>query len=279
MAFMEALGTGLALAAPIAKYFGDQADRNANAHAQRMNAAEQKEYAQQGIRWKVDDARAAGLHPLAALGASTASGGGSHLVGGGSEGGSIASTLGQMGQDVSRSIQATRTDGERQLANLQLANAQADLDGKTIENQIRASQLQKMNATGPAFPSAVDQPMISGQGNTIPGFKVRASEANASSRFNTGVQAGAINTLQYTREADGSLGIAPSSDAKERNEDDLVAESLWHFKNRLSPPPPDPREFPLPKGAKFWKWQPITQRFIPDSDEWHWKKRIKARFK
>lgn len=50
---------------------------NANiANAQllnRMNYEQQKEFAQHGIRWKVEDAKAAGLHPLHAIGASTAS--------------------------------------------------------------------------------------------------------------------------------------------------------------------------------------------------------------
>lgn len=40
---------------------------------QRSQMDMQREFAQHGIRWKVDDARAAGLHPLAALGAQTSS--------------------------------------------------------------------------------------------------------------------------------------------------------------------------------------------------------------
>ena len=37
------------------------------------NEALQREFAQNGIRWRAADARAAGLHPLAALGSSGAS--------------------------------------------------------------------------------------------------------------------------------------------------------------------------------------------------------------
>lgn len=36
-----------------------------------MNYEAQKEFAQNGIRWKVEDAKRAGIHPLYALGAST----------------------------------------------------------------------------------------------------------------------------------------------------------------------------------------------------------------
>ena len=39
------------------------------ANAQGLNYAHQKEFAQNGIRWKVEDAKAAGIHPLFALGA------------------------------------------------------------------------------------------------------------------------------------------------------------------------------------------------------------------
>lgn len=38
-----------------------------------QNAALQREFAQQGIRWKVEDAKAAGLHPLYAIGSTGAS--------------------------------------------------------------------------------------------------------------------------------------------------------------------------------------------------------------
>ena len=45
---------------------GNIASNNANKQYEM-----QKEFAQNGIRWKVADAKAAGIHPLAALGAQT----------------------------------------------------------------------------------------------------------------------------------------------------------------------------------------------------------------
>ena len=197
MAFMEALSTGLALAQPIANYFEGQANRNAAAHAQRMNSAHEKQMAESGIRMRVNDATLAGIHPLAALGASVASPtSGPNVVGGGSEGGDLARSLGDMGQNISRSVAATRTADERALMDLQLANARADLDGKVIENQLKTSQLQNMKGVGPAFPSPMDKQMIPGQGNSIPGYKVVPSEATASALGQPGRQAGAINSLQ-----------------------------------------------------------------------------------
>lgn len=50
-----------------------EANREAQADANAQNLAAQREFAQMGLRWKVADARAAGLHPLSAIGASGAS--------------------------------------------------------------------------------------------------------------------------------------------------------------------------------------------------------------
>lgn len=48
-------------------YLGSKSASDAN----QSNAELQREFAQHGIRWKVADAKAAGIHPLAALGATT----------------------------------------------------------------------------------------------------------------------------------------------------------------------------------------------------------------
>ena len=51
---------------------GDRDARLAQERANEANLAAQREFAQHGIRWKVEDAKAAGLHPLFALGGSGA---------------------------------------------------------------------------------------------------------------------------------------------------------------------------------------------------------------
>lgn len=252
-------------------YFAARADRKANEEAARKNYEQQKEFAKSGIQWKVEDAKAAGIHPLAALGASTASTGGTNVVGGGSESGDALRTLGTMGQNVSRAVAASQTADQREMTKLQLANAKAELDGKVITNQIRASQLQKLNSTGPAFPSANDTPLISGQGNSMPGVSIQPSKSTASEPGRPGIQAGLINSLQYVREANGNIGIVPSEQSKERNEDDFIGETLWHLKNRLLPPAPRTKDYPMPphlarKGYKYWFWNPFKQEFVPSKN-------------
>lgn len=97
---------------------------------QAQNIANQKEFAQQGIRWKVADAQAAGLHPLAALGAQTSSF--SNVVGGNYE---IPKTdFGGMGQDIGRAIDAKSTQSER-----------SDRMGQAIARTAQVFSLEKMN--------------------------------------------------------------------------------------------------------------------------------------
>lgn len=114
----------------------------------------QKEFAQQGIRWKVDDAHAAGVHPLFALGASTSSYA-PQSIGLENEMAHLGKGLADMGQDVSRASQAQTTKSERAAV---VARDAIALEGMQLDNDIKraslASALQKLNAagTGPGIP-------------------------------------------------------------------------------------------------------------------------------
>lgn len=103
------------------------------------NEALQREFAQNGIRWRVEDAKAAGLHPLAALGSAGSSyspsitaGGGNYQVDQGrpDRGADIGSSLANMGQGVGRALMATSTPAERV---------------QTASQMIQESQLVEMN--------------------------------------------------------------------------------------------------------------------------------------
>lgn len=109
----------------------------------------QERFAKSGIRWKVADAKAAGLHPLAALGMSGAS---AAPV-------AIQSDLGSMGQDIDRAIQATRTAGERAERNgVNAQLSQLSLERAQLENEWLRSKIARENAAqiGPAMPSPVE---------------------------------------------------------------------------------------------------------------------------
>lgn len=227
----------------------------------------QREFAKNGLQWRVEDAIKAGIHPLAALGFQ---GPQAQPVVVGDTGSpppdpnsSFAAT---MGQGLSRAMMASGTRETRLTSQMQLASLKLDIEGKAIDNQIRASQLRQMNQTGPAMPSPIGPTGgMSGQGN----FKVKPSEAISSSASQPAQQAGAINDYGYARTGSGGYIPVPSQDIKERIEDNLFHESTHFFRNNVlpnfggGPTPPDPREYPLPKGYDHWAWSPIHQQFMP----------------
>lgn len=109
------------IASAIGGLIGGHLDRN-NQRAQWNNEYNaQKEFAMNGIRWRVEDAKAAGLHPLAALGAQTMSYSPQAV-----NPSNYAQTLSSMGQNIGRAIQSKFSKEERELANLQVDNARLD---------------------------------------------------------------------------------------------------------------------------------------------------------
>lgn len=154
----------------------------ANAAAiNQANYEHQKEFAQNGIRWKVADAKAAGLHPLAALGAQTSGYTPSAVVGDAPD----FSFLRDIGQDVGRAIDAKSTAAERAANKAKIDQGRnLELEGMQLENEykrtliasqkqddalkladaaVRASWSQQLP---PAMPGILDLSMIPGQGDS-----------------------------------------------------------------------------------------------------------------
>lgn len=122
---------------------------NAQAHAENIQL--QKDFAQQGIRWKVADAKAAGIHPLYALGANTVSFAPQAL--GAVPDNSMANALSASGQDISRAINSTRTGPERADAYTKTVQ-ELSLQKFGLENQLLAAQIAKLQQTpNPPYPA------------------------------------------------------------------------------------------------------------------------------
>lgn len=124
--------------------------------------AMQREFAQQGVRWRVDDARQAGVHPLFALGAQTHSYS-PVSVGGGSSDNSMGDAIASAGQNIGRAVQSEMTAGEREKA------AAADaltLEKAGLENELLRTQIGSLKQAqlGPALPSGKTGP-LAGQGD------------------------------------------------------------------------------------------------------------------
>lgn len=158
-----------------------------------QNYQAQKEFAQKGIQWKADDARAAGLHPLAVLGGSGASFSPSFQFHDSTRTSSFnpASTgLVEMGQNTARAERAGLSDYEREIQALAVRRGQ--LENALLEGQITQLWSSVMGqpgnppAPGPSFSRPVSS---SGQANTG-AVKVVPSESEATRKNDAGLAAG-----------------------------------------------------------------------------------------
>lgn len=249
-----ALGIGGALINKSAQDDANESNQNINA----QNIALQKEFAQHGIRWKVQDAQAAGIHPLVGLGAQTSSF--SPVSIGQEPNFAMGNAISNSGQDISRAISATRTADERALSQLSIQGAQLDLEGKALDNQIKNSQLQKLNAVGPSFPSASGN-FISGQGNSGRAIVEKPLERTASLPGSPQAEPGAIPDVGWAKTATGLVPI-PSADVKQRIEDNMPHEWAHFIRNNVSPDtrPPDSA---APRDASGWKWNQTKMEWQP----------------
>lgn len=129
----------------------NQQNTAAAAEANQKNYEAQKEFAQHGLRWKVDDATAAGVHPLYALGAQGQSFAPS-FVGSTSESGRPGDGLASAGQDIGRAVAATQTLEERAY---NASIAKLGLERASLENDLLRTQIRRtVMETGPSFPDA-----------------------------------------------------------------------------------------------------------------------------
>lgn len=147
------IGAGASL---LGGFMSNKANEKANKQAQEnalRQEALQREFAQSGIQWKVQDAEKAGIHPLYALGANTISYSPT----------SVGSTpnnfdfLGDAGQNIGRAIQSG-TSQQGRISALQLTAAQLQNEGLQLDNDLKktqlfsAARLAGQPGTGPGIP-------------------------------------------------------------------------------------------------------------------------------
>lgn len=134
------------------KSASDSAAKNAasSERVAQMNIDMQKEFAQHGVSWKAEDARAAGIDPLAAVGAPVSYYPTNYTP---IDYKKDYSYLGKAGQDISRAIGSTQTKAQRELQALQLERAHLENDYALIRNVKANKDLMNMDTQqGPSFP-------------------------------------------------------------------------------------------------------------------------------
>lgn len=191
---------------------GSKSDKSARRAAE-QNAAMQREFAQNGIRWKVADAKAAGVHPLYALGAQTHS---FSPVYTGDTG--TPNAIANMGQDISRAMMAKQTNSERLQERLLLAQ----IKGQEIDNAAKASTVAR------GFTSSQLPP-------PLPGINFRDSDTIASSYINRGVEAAVTPANKIFVGYDGRPVLSPSPEYANSLEGNYPVGQIQNFFHNTVP--------------------------------------------
>lgn len=284
-------GIASAVGSVVGGVLGLQGQKQSAANAQKLNQLNyehQKEFAQNGIRWKVADTKAAGLHPLAALGASTAQYTPATAIGDSPD----WSFLADAGQSIGRAVDAKRTQEERveqqkkqdaafalkaenqkaenDLIRAQTASIQQDMalrQAKASEQAVRTQQQV------PAMPSlGRDGSVIAGQGDaTSPaGIEAKPAEIVVNDPQTRTAEAGSHPDKRWLRTSTGGYQPVRSEAAQNALEDDIVGSFRYDMRNGLanmanSQDNAPPRAF-LPDGGRgnyFWFWDGVLGEWYP----------------
>lgn len=249
------------------KFLGGMFDNKSSEKTAAMNIAMQKEFAKNGVQWKVSDAKKAGIHPIYALGGQT------HSFSPVSVGSNWSEALGGMGQDIGRAVNATQNAPDRAAQKV----AQGLLLEKAgLENELLRAQIGSINArsaTNPPMPVA-QRYLIDGQGQTATGdvtgpatalVKDKPMERTPGQPGAMHQEPGAITDVGHARVSGGGFVPVPSADVKERIEDDLLQQVTWFIRNNLLPAfgyNESPPSAPLPDGYK-WRFHPFKFQYRP----------------
>lgn len=234
------------------------------------NIALQKEFAQNGIRWKVADAKAAGIHPIYALGGSTSSF--TPVSSNFATDTSLPNAFAAAGQDIGRAVNATRSASDRVDAftrtsqALQLENM--SLQNDNLRSEIASKAARLVQQQNPPMPSVADRFLIPGQAQTsLPsGIKFDPMKQTPGDPWKTSQEQGANPDTGHLRTS-GGLFPVPSQNAKQAIEDNWYQETMHFIRNNLMPmisprfnEPPHP-----PKRGHAWVYDPIYgYKQVPD---------------
>lgn len=216
----------------------------ASLYGERQNRANQKEFARKGIQWKVRDAKKAGIHPLAALGAQT------HSFQPVSVGGS-ASGFDAMGQNIDRAIAAT-SDGRGRKDQYNREVQKLTLQNFRLRNDMLSSQIARVRQAGtPPGEPGINNPAV----QTIPVRREATVQEGSQA-------AGNVGDVHLTKTPRG-YAVVPSKDAKERLEDFTIPQLQWSARNIVGPLLDSKRMPKLPKPRKGYIW-----KYNPSYGEW-----------
>lgn len=243
---MSLLGAGLALSGVgmLGNILQARSSNKQQAAQYGQQASWQEKLAREGIQMRVADAKKAGIHPLAAIGAQGAY---SSPV---SVGGKQLADMSTFGQDLTRAGLAQGTSAERKMTDIQLDSANLDNEMKRLE--LASMRRRLAGQMGPPMPDMVN---------------VQPAKTTSHDRKSRSMEASSIPTVGWGHNADGSITPIPSELGKERQEDDFILQSQWKLENYLgpnfNPQKYKPPRKHWPKGAKDMEWKPFKFKWVP----------------
>lgn len=235
----------------------------------REQAQLQREFAQQGIQWRVADAKAAGIHPLYALGGAGASYSPSAVSIGTGGGSDIGADLARVGSGVSRAVAAVSSKEDRSDAAYQsqmriMGLDRANLENRLLETQIAASQAALMRSqVGPPMPTGAGTSAVSGVNGV---YDAKPPEVHNVNPLRPGNQAGPAQPGGRSVVMNPGGNVVANLPSTDMNFEEVTTPGTasWHYWNSVMPflssdarnaqrPPSNM----LPKGASHWRWTPF----------------------
>lgn len=266
--FGAALGAGASLIGSGLSFLGGSnalgASQGQNAIGNQMaqqQLAFEEAAAQHGIQWRVDDAKAAGISPLVALGAPTFNPGAIPVSGGNYDNpySGAGAGLVSMGQDLSRAAMVAQTEKTRaeSIAAVESAKASSALTQSQVElNRANTARAYASMATSPSMPAVSGKYRVDGQPDSGGGdnlVKLSPSKVTSAAGTNAGIEAGVPPGVQLNKTVGGSYDPQPAlgTSVGATGED-----WRWSVRNRLQPPEGWQLRWDgtWERGPGAWKW-------------------------
>ena len=201
----------------------------------------QKSFAKNSVQWKVADAKKAGLHPLAAMGANTMSYSPQMVGDVPQHRDNTGETISKMGQNVSRAIMATQSKTQRKMSELAFDNA--SLKNEMLRTEVASAKARLAQQINPPINDIKDIPL-----QRTKNVKGAAWQ-----------EVGDVTDIGYAKTASGMAPV-PSQDVTQRIEDKFVPETMHAFRSYVKPLWSDKTK---PSKAKL-------KKYYPRATDWQW---------
>lgn len=256
MSFLSSLAP---IAATGAKVLGGLFGASSAKKAAKKQYEHQKEFAQNSVQWRVEDAKKAGINPIYAMGAT----GAAYQPVSTSGPSALESVFENVGQGLDRAAAVGKTRTER-VSSLVRRQQQLTVENMGLQNDFLRAKiaLAKQPGTPPGMPN---NPLLNAgiQGDFEPLVNNKKQDRIAPTPGAPHKEPGIVSDVSHGITADGSYPIYPSMDAKDRSEDMAPSEIAWFIRNGFMPifgknfAPP----FKPPKG-KEWTFDAFRQAYV-----------------